>query len=569
VSRARLVLGAAAAAVALVVLALVLRGSTRQPSAAVSLPQITLGGSPRDEGCLLCHADVQGLGAAHDALGCSPCHLGDARERDKDAAHRGLELLAGDLSTVDRTCGQGACHAVETARVRSSLMARAPGILAVDRFAFGERASPTRDRTDELTALDPQAAPASPAESHVRKLCASCHLGVRKDRPGDHGEDARGGGCTACHLAPPSATARATGGPLHPDVSALVSERRCAGCHGRSGRITLSYRGVVELEPGDPRVTGRTADGRPTGPATPDVHAAAGMTCIDCHVERELMGDGQPHLHPHEALEVRCADCHGSGLDGPRLAPEGTARDADREQVAEALRRSWQRRGLSPLSNTPVYTARGTPLARTDGRARTLRRVEDGVTLAIPPATPSATHTLPGHTRLACQACHSSWAPRCRSCHTRLDPEGTDLDHLSGRQTPGRWVETAGANGAGPPLLAVGPRGQIEPFVEGMTLTLVVGSSSTSRRLYAPLEPHTTGAARSCASCHEAVDEVYPSRGEVTRLSARLLTSEERARVAQVGRCLGCHPRPEDAIYRDFGRSLVRRTPRCRLAPPP
>lgn len=541
-----------------------------------SLPTISLGGSTRDEACLLCHAGMQGLGEPHASMGCSPCHLGDPRARDASAAHLGMEVLSGDLASVDRTCGQGACHAVETARVRTSLMARAPGILAVDRFAFGERATPEGEPSDDLGALEPTRGAASPAESHVRQLCASCHLGARKARRGDLGAEARGGGCTACHLAPPAPRRGAAAGPLHPDVSAAVSERRCEGCHARSGRIALSFRGVVELEPGDARVTGKLADGRPIGAASADVHATAGMRCLDCHTERELMGDGVTHRHAHEARDVTCEDCHLAAASAARDAGRGAARDADREAVASRLRASWTRRGLPPLSRTPLRTKAGTPLWRTELAPPSLLLAASGERRAIPQASPKPYHALRGHERLDCQSCHATWAPRCTSCHTRLEPKEQAIDHLSGKPVMGRWSEVAGGNGYGPPLLAVGPTGRIEPFVEGMRLRIEgagparTGSTdSIERTLFAPLDPHTTGKARACASCHAPArtEDVYPLAGETTRTSARLLDAAERGRVLRVGRCIGCHARYEDPVFADFAESArrvaARTAPRC------
>lgn len=525
---------------------------------AAPLPTIAFGGSTQVESCLLCHATVQGLGQVHASLGCSPCHLGDPKAHDVRSAHRGLERLAGDLSTSARTCGQGACHPLEQGRVLSSLMARAPGILAVDRFAFGERPAPDGDAHDDLPSLDRRRAPASLAESHVRKLCGSCHLGARKERPGDFGEAGRGGGCTACHLGPPNLRAGRTSGPLHPEVSAAVPDKRCTGCHSRSGRISLSYRGVVELEPGDARVTGTLSDGRPVGAAPPDVHAKAGMTCIDCHTERELMGDGVRHQHAHEALEVGCDDCHG-GSTAPRVEQPP---DEDRERVADVLRRAWVRAGKTPLpEGLPLHTRTGTPLWRTQASTGMLALAETGARLTIPRAKPGSYHALGGHERLSCQACHSVWAPRCTICHTRLDLQGTDIDHLSGLATKGRWLETAGGNGFGSPLLAVGPRGRIEPFVEGMKLSIdLPGRPTIERTLWAPLEPHTTGRARSCASCHAPalVEDVVPVEGETTRSTARLLTVDERAKLDRVGRCIPCHTGYDDRVYANFKESVAR-----------
>lgn len=525
--------------------------ATRPRAVEATGPTIVLDGRRRVEGCLRCHTGTRGLGRAHDpaVVGCSPCHGGDPSAREAVAAHRGVDVLAGDLSAVMQTCGRAGCHPAESARVLGSAMAGAPGILAVDRFAFGERADPTPRPGDDLRALAPEAAAQSPAEDHVRRLCASCHLARRKESPGDHGFDARGGGCTACHLAAPDA--RAVGeGMLHPDVSAAVSPARCRGCHARSGRISLSYEGEVELEPGDPRVVGHLPDGRPYGRAPADVHARAGMTCVDCHTERDLMGDGRPRGFASEAVDIACDDCH---------APRARAADPDAAAVADRLRAAWVRRGRAPISAAarPFVTARGTPLWRTDAATATLQRADDGASRRVPPRRDAPYHAMPGHARLACQSCHSAWTPRCGGCHTTFDPAGRDVDHLAGVARPGAWREVAGANGFGPPVLLVNTAGRIAPFTEGMTLTVDGVSQTVHRTLWAPLDPHTTGAARPCASCHPDgdLDAVYPARGEATRPGARTLLPTERAAVAAVGRCVPCHGAYTDGVYRDFAAS--------------
>jgi hypothetical protein len=431
-------------------------------------------------------------------------------------------------------------------------MARAPGILAVNRFAFGERATPDGDDDDDLVALSRKAPPYSNAESHARQLCASCHLSARKERAGDLGIESRGGGCAACHLGPPAGRREASDGPLHPDVSAAVPERRCEGCHSRSGRIALSFHGKVELLPGDPKITGALPDGRPTGSASADVHAAAGMTCIDCHTEREVMGDGELRRHVGEGRDVTCADCH-------RIAAVSSATDPDREAVAERLRAGWTRRGLPPLSaGAPIRTRSGTPLWRTDRVARSLALVTSGEHRAIPEASARAYHALPGHERLDCQACHSAWAPRCPTCHTRFEPGGEAVDLVTGSRVRGRWVEESGAFGLGLPLLAVTRGERIGPFVPGMHLRIDgTAEPAIERTLWAPLDPHTTSASRPCATCHVSGD-AYPLAGGTTRTTARLLDAAERERIARVGRCISCHARYDDAVYADFGASVKR-----------
>jgi len=477
-----------------------------------------------------------------------------------------MEVLAGDLASAGTTCGLASCHPVETARVQGSLMAGAPGILAVNRFAFGERSDPTPRPEDDLRTLSPEAPARSPAEDHARRLCASCHLASRKRAPGDHGFDARGGGCTACHLAPPDLRAAppADGavGMLHPDISAAVSPARCRGCHARSGRISLSFQGEVELEPGDPRVVDRLPDGRPIGRAPADVHARGGMSCMDCHTERDLMGDGARHAFASEAVGVACDDCH---------APQARPLDPDAEAVAARLRSSWERRGHAPIpaGAQPMVTARGVPLWRTDRATRTLWRAEDGARRAVPARSETAAHhAMRGHARLTCQSCHSAWTPRCTSCHTTFDPAGRDVDHLANTPRPGTWREVAGGNGFGPPVLLVDGADRIAPFTEGMTLTIdgVPRAAPVRRTLWAPLDPHTTGPSRPCASCHPTgpIDAVYPALGETTRPRARTLDATERARVREVGRCVPCHGRYDDPIYRDFAASAREATARAR-----
>jgi hypothetical protein len=561
-----------AACVALpIAVGLVVLGAVRRER--VRVPEIVIDGVRRAESCLLCHDDVRGLGAEHDpaTVGCSTCHLGDPTALDAERAHVGLEVLAGDLASVWRTCGQGGCHNEETARVSVGLMAGAPGILAVDRFAFGERGDPTPQASeDDLRRLAPSAAARSPAEDHVRKLCGSCHLAARKAGRGDLGFASRGGGCAACHLAPPRPERGREGARVHPSLSAAVPDARCEGCHARSGRIALSYRGIAEVEPGDARANGTLPDGRRTATTAADVHAVAGMGCVDCHSEQDLMGDGRSHAFAADAVGVECDDCHAADGASRVLRPEAGA-------VADRMRASWQRRGMPalPAAARPFITKTRAPLWRTDRTTQSLWLAATGARVAMPPKNdPAPYHAMPGHERLSCQSCHTVWAPRCTECHTTFEAGGRDVDHLAGEARAGHWREVAGGNGFGPPVLAVDGRGLIAPFIEGMRLNVDGLPSTVNRTLWAPLDPHTTGKSRSCASCHprSALDAVYPRVGETTRPRARLLDAAERARVAAVSACVPCHERWDDPIYGDFRASAARAvTPEagCGFSSPP
>ncbi len=176
------------------------------------------------EGCLSCHGKMTGFVAAHDpaTIGCAACHFGNPWTLDKKLAHAGMTLMPGDLSVVAQTCGAPNCHTDQAQRVHASVMNTMSGVVAIDKFAFGENTE--LDARYDLAALKHTA-----ADTHLRNLCASCHLGQGKSHPGPINETDRGGGCSACHLRyDPSAAdelrARpASAAPLHhPDISVHV-----------------------------------------------------------------------------------------------------------------------------------------------------------------------------------------------------------------------------------------------------------------------------------------------------------------------------------------------------------
>ena len=207
----------------------------------------------RPEGCLLCHKGVTGLGNSHrpEAIGCASCHGGDVFSLDKARAHAGMDLIPGNLASARLGCGQDACHASIIPRVERSLMATMSGIIAVNRTVFGEPASPTAGVLPHV-----QQSARSPADTHLRQLCASCHLGAEKTALGPNDEESRGGGCNACHLSysgaalgaltryeEQKARGAAEAPSVHPALSLDIDNGQCFGCHSRSGRISTSYEG--------------------------------------------------------------------------------------------------------------------------------------------------------------------------------------------------------------------------------------------------------------------------------------------------------------------------------------
>ena len=540
------------------------------------------------EACLRCHDEAkEGPGGLHSALAdCEACHLGDPAADQLPAAHAGLEREPGALDTVERTCGRGGCHPSQAARMQRSIMTTARGLIAVDRWAFGELAEPTSEETmqDLLTEPSP-----SPAQDHLRKLCAGCHLGTRKANRDDM-LVGLASGCSACHATPkPDPTAP------HPILDAATPDRRCFGCHSRSGRVSLSYAGLREVRGEDSLRCSNPielADGREACATAPDVHGAAGMACIDCHLHTEVMGDGTSYAHEEQQTEVRCESCHG---------PAGALETSWGEIQDGTSRRLLVRHGLEPAPSERVRTgARGTPLFN-------LRRLEDGWWLTsklgagrwrVPVTPEDPQHRLRGHERLSCASCHAAWAPTCPTCHTSYEPTGQQWDFAAGAETAGRWVERAERYFAEPPTLAV-RADRVVPAAPGMISTLEHGAESRSGRWFAAFDPHTTGPeARPCASCHGAPEALGLGHGRLelgalprfvpegddatqgawqslfgppgagTRPDVAGLDEAAQRRVLTVAACLPCHADAGASIYRDFEASLDDlaggRRPACR-----
>lgn len=519
----------AGVAILLLVIAAVVFVATPRPPPAASIAA----------GCVACHA--QGPDGAHRGLPCTTCHLGDASATTKEAAHVGLEAESGALETVDRTCG--VCHPDAVAKVRTLPMSTGRGLVGVDRFVFGEL--PTPDTAQTLGDVLAAAAP-TPAEHHLRKLCAGCHLGTRRANRDD--AVTGGSGCAACHAAP------VAGG--HSTVDADVADARCEGCHSRSSRISLTYAGLAEAACASPVRT--LPDGRTLCAIEPDVHAAAGLACIDCHVHTELMGDGVSRAHQEEQVEVRCESCHmpvaarwGDVID-PVSRRLGRTRAAD-DRIATATRGT-------PLWNVTSQGGKWSLAGKADGRDHPVTLVDTG-------------HAGPGHDRLTCVACHAATAPSCPDCHTTRDPDGTQWDFGSREVTAGRWVEE-GAPGVAPPALGVGADGRIRPAIPGMIAT-IEGVGEVRR--FSLLDPHATRrAARTCVACHQepaalglgtgtldvetlrftpaqpaagnpdlASDGWVPLfpivPGQGTRVGNRSFDAVEQRRILRIGACLACH----------------------------
>jgi len=563
------------------------------------------------EGCLSCHGKMTGFVAAHDpaTIGCAACHLGNPWTLDKKLAHSGMTLTPGNLSVVAQTCGASNCHTDQAQRVHASLMNTMSGVVGVDKFAFGE----SNDLNAHYDVADLRH---TTADTHLRNLCASCHLGQEKTQPGPINETDRGGGCSACHLRYDPAAADelrahpASAAPLrHPDISVHVPKEACFCCHSRSGRIATSYEGwhetlmdekTAQASPGWPAQFRRLADGRIFEKHSADVHAEKGMTCIDCHQASEVMGDGATHAHERDTIKIACTDCHAAGK---AAAKEYGQLDPETQQIV-AMRQ------LNQPGRTFVVSESGTaayPNAFLDDRGRPVLSPMNSAGLLKPkPMAEACTATM--HQRLECSACHTPWTPQCISCHTSFDRSAQGWDYLAGKYVDGSWQEEAANYLSDAPALGVERTStsdgksaeRITTFIPGMILHLELPGGSANkqsqfRRLFAPASAHTTAThSRDCRSCHTNPAALGYGRGQLkyvvtgrtaewrftpqyaaspedglpsdawigflrepsgssgTRKGARPFSLDEQRRILLVGACLTCHNEKDPRIARVF-----------------
>ena len=621
------------------------------------------------ERCLTCHFGIEEISPAHplQSFGCTICHGGNGLALDKDQAHR--TLIGGsnpsDFRVVHLTCGRKApdgtrCHAGHPEMEKNpaqtapqSLMATMAGVIAGLRYTWGAQETPeafygsvgVRGFNRSLAPIpvydplsfrrDPQGRPISRddlgteigvsghlADDHWRKFCSRCHL--YSSRPS--GPSAHGGGCASCHVARNPAGTYAGGDLALPRDRTGYGQRhrlnvdlpvsQCLRCHNRSGRLGLTYTGLMESDQyGTPFQSGKLNEQRLSGGRfilhlTPDVHFEKGMHCIDCHLAREIMGDGRVHSRMYQQVEVRCQDCHGTEKQPPRVYTVRSEKDP------AVWASAFQKAPPLKVGETLLTSSQGNPFphirrekegwvlyGKVDGRRHPLKIITRN----------PGVHRLPGHSasRMECFACHSRWAPQCYGCHDYRRSGEKQLDVLNRTLSPGAWMETRDYYRFEDPSLGINHRGKVSPFMPGCQVLLTELDSAhrprpgRERQVYrrpgfsgivsGPINPHSTRReVRSCLECHQnpktlglgsglfqpggggtenkhlspfigepefphswesLSDPTGRPRQSSSRPGARPFNLEELKKIRRVAPCLPCHDSYSDPVYRNMENS--------------
>ncbi len=566
------------------------------------------------ERCVSCHAGLEPASASHS--GCVSCHGGDATAADKERAHGGLYGLSNASHPVRWERGCGGCHQHQLERVQTSQMYTNSGMIAQIQATWEGETPGTvyASRDARLPGLDGQPLEHRAVSQHdhlsgelYRKFCSRCHVARQNEGLDDAGHPA---GCAACHWpygddatyrgGDPTMRGKSPYGRTHA-LQGLPPMQACFRCHQRSGRMALSYQGLIDGNNG----LVPTRGGLPAQPGSdersfvhvaPDVHFLAGMECIDCHTSREIMGEGYASADMRGQLEIRCEDCHGDGLRPPAFA------SVVREHEAPVRESRQYGHPIRPGTRVAL-TSKGRPFSNVfaqEGQV-VLATKRAGKLLRSPVITGSAEHRVVGHERLDCVACHSRSVVQCYGCHTRYDKREGGWDFVQDRETPGAFSETEDYRTLYPFPLALDARGRVAPVTPGCQTFVTVVEADGSKSLdehvaaykgkpqlrFAAFSGHNTGKrAVGCAECHgnpaflgfgqhvlergavkstllcernpkKALDGFLGmqdgkvvAHAAITRAGARPLDDPEVRRALAVNLCLVCHDRASDPIYR-------------------
>lgn len=563
--------------------------------------------------CADCHQGLELASETHQD--CVSCHGGDPDEPEEKASHQSMygPKNPADPKYWDKTCGK--CHPYQLDRVRANLMYTNTGMIknaqatweGEDGVLYATHQEQVAAATGEPLELKSVVELDNLAGELYRKTCSLCHIGVDSNQvwTGSHAS-----GCGACHF-PYNDNATYQGDDLtvkgkwphsaSHKMEKLPDNKVCVRCHNRSGRIALSYEGrndgnnslvpTRNGEPGPDIISGvRNATRIP-----PDVHHEKGMECIDCHTSRDIMGDGYAYENMYQQTEITCEDCHGSVFERPRVEPISREND-------EVLRESAHYKKQMQQGDNMVLTAKDRKYSNVflENEKIWVQGKRSGKLHESKVITGTPEHTIVGHEKMECYACHSRTVVQCYGCHTEYDQRELGTDYVKGKKTPGQFTETEDYRMLYPFPLALNQRGKVSPVTPGCQTFVSVINPKGERVLdeyvtiykgrqqlrFAPFFGHNTGTkAIGCGECHanpaflgfgqhvvesdsieatlicEKSDEkpldgfITMNDGDVkdfsaiTRENSRPFLTHEIKKIMAVNLCLVCHSDPKDPIY--------------------
>jgi len=552
--------------------------------------------------CITCHVNTAPIDNYHPykEFGCASCHGGNKNSLNKTVAHKNMILNPARLEHAQKSCGK--CHNDIIQRVDKSIMNNMHGVLDVLKYQFKE--TKTIEHTKGIKDLkNILTKDQSLADSHFSKLCAACHVNQKEEIFKEFGYTSRGGGCIDCHRVNEENTHTKKDMNLlkrfkHPQMSTRIPSQNCLKCHNRSNRIGLSYEGKFESEGyGTPykkgKLTHKLDKNRSYYDLPADIHHQSNkMSCIDCHTEKGVMGDGKHHAHMEDSVDISCVDCHDAKFDKLENQPLASMLIAINELMPYPKQVAISKRKKSPIYN----------LQKNDSNI-TFYRKSDAKELPMIQMSDAPYHKSKNHERLDCTACHSSWIPSCYGCHEVYFKNGKQYDWIKHKVTKGKWKELRSYLRYESPALAIGYNEKIMPTAPGCQVIMSIYDKNITNEgfhsmAYAAWDPHTTQKqSRTCVDCHfnsttlgmgsgildikdknitfmpyynskdsgmpfsYPIDSLVSKDGDqfqtFSRTKARGFNNKEVNKIIEAYKCIICHNKWEDKIYEDFKQSKI------------
>ncbi len=181
-----------------------------------------------------------------------------------------------------------------------------------------------------------------------------------------------------------------------------------------------------------------------------DIHLEKGMHCVDCHFQQDAHGNGKLYGETRNAIEIGCADCHGTISAKATLKTSGPASANDVSSNLLRLRTPfkqarfyWDDGKLYQRSNVvegkqwevvqviDSITPGNAHYSEKSRLAKTIQK--DGVTWGSAADLKILAHS---DDRMTCYSCHSSWTTSCFGCHLAMSAnQKTPMLHNEGETT--------------------------------------------------------------------------------------------------------------------------------------
>jgi len=267
------------------------------------------------------------------------------------------------------------------------------------------------------------------------------------------------------------------------------------------------------------------------------IHVDVGMHCVDCHFSQDSHGNGHIYGEVAAAIEITCADCHGTVKKYPTLRTSGPAaqpggNDLSLMRLSDGRPRfEWrggklyQRASLDPnkewemslVKDTvdpehPSFNAKAT-------RAKLMGKDHD---LSWGPGIEPA-KLAHSDDEMACFTCHLSWTTSCAGCHLPIQANWkTEMHHFEGGES--RNFATYNPQVARDDMFQLGRHGTIKGGIIApirSTSALILSSTNINREIiyaqqppiaasgyssqaFAPHYPHTERKeeTKTCTDCH-------------------------------------------------------------------